>query len=262
MAAHPFLSLVGSKRIDSSPACFYDPGARGGTRPHRSLASEERPVADPPSSLSVPEERSWVLRAAAGDQEAMGVLYDAYIVRLYRYCLARVGNETDAEDLSEEIFVKVLGAVDGFEWRTIRSGADGASGGGEEKSAFAAWLFRIAHNHVVSFHRRASLRGTAGEVPEWIRDERRGPSELAVTKLSIEEAFEAVERLPEAQRDVIRLRFGAGLSVAETAEALGKQQTNVKVLQHKGIAKLRQLLAEPAADPGSEEEQPRARRRG
>jgi len=211
--------------------------------------------------LSVPEERSLALRGPAGDQEAMGVVYDADIARWYRHCLARVVYANAPADLAEEIFVKVLGAVDGFEWRTIRSGADSASGGGEEKSAFAAWLFRIAHNHVVSFHRRASVRGTAGEVPEWIRDERRGPSDLAVTKLSIEEAFAAVEQLPEAQRDVIRLRFGAGLSVAETAEALGKQQTNVKVLQHKGIAKLRQLLAEPDARPDSEEEQPRATRR-
>ncbi len=181
-------------------------------------------------------ERGIVQRAARGEQEAMGVLYDAYLTRLYRYCLARVGNETDAEDLAEEIFLKVLGAIDGFEWRTIGDGT---------RSPFAAWIFRIAHNHVVSHHRRAATRGPTAELSESIRDERRGPQELAETKLTIEEVFAAVQELPDAQREVILLRFGAGLTVAETAETLGKRQTNVKVLQHKGVQRLKRMLVEP-----------------
>jgi RNA polymerase sigma-70 factor (ECF subfamily) len=193
------------------------------------------------TGLPVHLERTLVERAARGDPEAIGLLYDAYLARLYRYCLARVGNETDAEDLAEEIFLKVLGAVGGFEWREFGAG---------DRSPFAAWLFRIAHNHVVSFHRRTAVRrrlvreDAGGDVPEWVRDEARGPQDLAETRLTIEEVFAVVEELPEAQRDVIRLRFGAGLSVAETAAALGKQQTNVKVLQHKGVQRLKQLLAE------------------
>ena len=165
----------------------------------------------------------------------MGVLYDAYLARVYRYCLARVGNEADAEDLAEEIFLKVLGAIDGFEWRPL---------GNSERSPFAAWLFRIAHNHVVSFHRRAAVRGPSLELSESLRDERRGPQELAETKLSIEEVFEAVRELPDAQREVVLLRFGAGLTVAETAETLEKQQGNVKVLQHKGVQRLKRMLLE------------------
>jgi RNA polymerase sigma-70 factor (ECF subfamily) len=196
-------------------------------------------VRESPNLLSVAVERQCVKLAADGDQEAVGLLYDAYVGRLFRYCLARVGNETDAEDLAEEIFLKVLGAIDGFVWRDI---------GGGERSPFAAWLFRIAHNHVVSFHRRATVHrrfvndAPGEEVPDWVADERRGPQELAETRLTIEEVFALVELLPEAQREVVRLRFGAGLSVAETAAALGKQQTNVKVLQHKGVQRLKQLL--------------------
>ena len=57
-----------------------------------------------------------------------------------------------------------------------------------------------------------------------------------------DEVFAAVEQLPPAQRDVIRLRFGAGLSVQETAEALEKQPTNVKVLQHKAVKRLKEIL--------------------
>src|SRR3546814_127041 len=158
---------------------------------------------------------------------------DAYVAPLYRFCLARVGNETDAEDLTEEIFLKVMRAVAKFEWRPLPLGANG-----EERSPFRAWIFRIARNHVVSHYRRTASRPTAGEVPEWIQDETRGPAEMAELAMTVDEVFAAVEQLSQAQREVILLRFGSGLSVAETAEALEKNQTNVKVLQHKGIKRL------------------------
>ena len=187
--------------------------------------------------LSPEEERSLVDRAKAGENEALGRLYDAYVARLYRYCLTRVGDETEAEDLTEEIFLKVLGAIDRFEWRP---GAEG------QRIPFGAWIFRIARNEVASFQRRTAARPRRAEfsdlVAERLRDEGRGPQELAETKLTIEEVFRAVRQLPEAQRDVILLRFASGLSVKETAESLGKNVPNVKVLQHKGVQRLREVL--------------------
>jgi RNA polymerase sigma-70 factor (ECF subfamily) len=197
--------------------------------------------------LSPEAERDAVDRARFGDQEALGVLYDAYLPRLYRYCLSRVGNETDAEDLAEEIFLKVLGAIEGFRWQSAER-APGREGdlSANERIPFGAWLFRIAHNHVVSFHRRAATRGTVSELNEAIRDANRGPEELTETKITVEEVFTAVRELPDAQRDVILLRFASGLSVAETAATLNKNETNVKVLQHKGVQRLKKILAAAA----------------
>jgi len=179
-----------------------------------------------------------VAHAQRGDAESLGGLYDLYLTQVYRYCLGRVRNAADAEDLTEEIFLKVIGAIEGFEWRPL---------GDSDRSPFRAWVFRIAHNHVVSFHRRAATRGPTSELSETLRDERRGPQELAETKLAIEEVFEAVRELPDAQREVILLRFASGLTVAETAEVLDKQQTNVKVLQHKGVQRLKRIMEERAA---------------
>ncbi len=210
----------------------------------------------PSDGLSPQLERSLVDRARRGDQEALGLLYDAYLPRLYRYCLNRVGNETDAEDLAEEIFLKVLSAIDGFQWQPAAR-ADGPDarvdgrGDQEERIPFGAWLFRIAHNHVVSFHRRAATRGPVSELSETLRDHQRGPEELTETKITVEEVFVAVRELPEAQREVILLRFASGLSIAETAEALGKNETNVKVLQHKGVQRLKRMLADDANVPGT-----------
>lgn len=243
------------------PACSVD---TLDTRRMERLVVEHSPTqrlasGGTPREVLPPEvERDLVDRARRRDQEAFGLLYDAYLPRLYRYCLTRVGNETDAEDLAEEIFLKVFRAIEGFQWRATGSPAAGAAdeddppmadpppsspNGQEPRVPFAAWLFRIAHNHVVSFHRRSATRGPAAELTESIRDDRRGPAELTEAKVATEEVFEAVRQLPEAQRDVILLRFASGLSVAETAEALGKQQTNVKVLQHKGIQRLKRMLS-------------------
>ena len=195
-------------------------------------------MAENSSSRAVADEREYVQRCADGDQEAAGLLYDVYVTRLYRYCLARVSNEADAEDLAEEIFLKALGAIDRFEWRDL---------GASDRSPFGAWLFRIAHNHVASHHHRVAVRGPMSEIPEWIPDGKRGPADLAETQITIEEVFKLVDQLPEAQREVIRLRFGAGLNIAETAEALDKRQGNVKVLQHKAVKRLRSMLMQEAA---------------
>lgn len=188
--------------------------------------------------LTLEAERALVARAGQGEGAAVGQLYDLYMTQVYRYCLGRVRNPADAEDLTEEIFLKVMGAIEGFEWRTL---------GDSERSPFRSWLFRIAHNHVVSFHRRAAARGATTELTDSLPDDRRSPQDLAETKITIEEVMEVVRQLPDAQRDVILLRFVSGLSVAETADVLDKQQTNVKVLQHKGVQRLKRML-EAAAE--------------
>ena len=205
-----------------------------GIRAERAEAAPDDMPNPPSHSLKPDEERSLVDRARSGDQDAMGALYDAYSDRLYRYCLTRVGDETDAEDLAEDVFLKVLGAIDRFEWRPGEAG---------QRIPFGAWLFRIARNEVASYRRRAASRPQSTELPEVLRDTQRGPAELAETKLTIEEVFRAVRELPDAQREVILLRFASGLTVKETAAALGKKEPNVKVLQHKGVQRLRAIFA-------------------
>ena len=181
----------------------------------------------------------------AQDADAFGAIYEAYLPRLYRYCLARLRDPIEAEDAAEDIFVRVLSSIDRFRWRPM----------GADRSPLAAWIFRIAHNHLVSIYRRAAARPGAEPLSETIADERRGPADLAERRSEIDEAFAAVALLPEAQRDVVLLRFGAGLSVAETAAALNKNAGNVKVLQHKGIRRLREILdgEDPPARRGGRE---------
>ena len=177
------------------------------------------------------EERSIVDAARAGDQAALSELYTLYFPRVYRYILARTGNTYDAEDLAEEVFMKVLEAIDRFQWR---------------EAPFSAWLFRIAHNALISQRRKDGVRGRSGPLSDGIALDSQSPDDMVANRLALNEIMDAAQNLPEAQRQVITLRFAAGLSVAETARAMNKGEGNVKVIQHKAIAKLRETVRSKA----------------
>ena len=180
-------------------------------------------------NLDAHGERALVDAAKAGDEAALAELYSLYFPRVYRYILARMGNPYDAEDLTEEVFLRVLDAIGRFQWR---------------EAPFSAWLFRIAHNAVISQRRKEGARGRSSPLSEALPVDSQGPEEMVENRLALNEIMKAAETLPEAQRRVISLRFAAGLTVAETARAMGKGEGNVKVIQHKAIAKLRVMLAQ------------------
>jgi RNA polymerase sigma-70 factor, ECF subfamily len=173
------------------------------------------------------DEQAIVIAAQGGDQGALSALYEFYFQRVYRYVSARLGNGEDAEDVTEEIFLRLIDNLGSFSFRGL---------------PFGAWIFRIARNEIVSHVRRQKVRSATAPLTEFIPDLSADHVTEIETQFTIAIVREAAERLPEAQRQVIALRFGAGLSVAETAQALKKTENNVKVLQHKAIAKLQTMV--------------------
>ena len=173
------------------------------------------------------DEQAVVTAAQRGDQGAFSELYEYYFPRVYRYVSARLGNSEDAEDVTEEIFLRLIGNIGSFSFRGL---------------PFGAWVFRIARNEVVSHVRRQKVRSATAPLTEFIPDLSQDHVSEIEIQFTIAVVREATEKLPEAQRQVITLRFGAGLSVAETAQALKKTENNVKVLQHKAIAKLQTMV--------------------
>lgn len=185
-------------------------------------AAEESPAPNPAA------ERAVVERACGGDIRAVEELYSLYVNRIYRYVASRVsGNHAEAEDLTAEIFVKMVEALPRYQQR---------------ETPFQSWIFRIANNHVVDHYRRSGSRPSRPIDDLDFADPTIGPEDLVAQQWSLAEVFEAVKQLPEAQRRVIELRFGADRSVRETAQILAKSENNVKVLQFKAIEKLRKLL--------------------
>ncbi len=166
--------------------------------------------------------------ARQGNREAFAALYRSHADRVYRYCLARLSDTGAAEDVTATVFMRAWQAIERYQ----PTGAP-----------FAAWLFRIAHNEVVSHLRRARRPSDSslGELDLVATDPAARSDELAVRQ--------ALQQLTELQRQVIAYRFAAGLTHMEIAELMGRNANAVKQLQHSAIVRLRRLLA-VAGDAG------------
>ena len=173
------------------------------------------------------EEENLVLRAQQYDQRAFAQLYEEHFDKIYRYVALRIGNRTEAEDITQQVFLKALQSISSFRWRGI---------------PFSAWLFRIAHNQVVDYLRKKTRQATVpvGESTVSLID---GPQLIVEQKLDIEQLLLAIKRLTQAQREVISLRFAGELPIAQAAKIMGKSQGAVKALQHSAIVALRKALS-------------------
>ena len=177
-----------------------------------------------------------VRRAQSGDAEAFGLLYDRYVELVYRYTYYRVGNPTLAEDLTSETFTRALRRISTFSWQ----GRD-----------FGAWLVTIARNLIADHFKSARFRlelptadllGTSAERPA------AGPEGQVLDSLTNAALLDAVRQLGPEQQECVVLRFLEGLTVAETALAMGKKPGAVKALQYRAVRSLGRLLP-PGLEP-------------
>ena len=174
------------------------------------------------------EEESLVRLAQKHDAEAFGQLYDQHFDRIYRYLAFKTGDRTEAEDLTQQVFLKAWDAIGSYK---------------PKGTPFASWLFRIAHNQLVDHLRKQSKRKEAPLEETVMAPSSSDPSLIAEKNLRIEELAAACEHLTEAQREVISLRFAAGLSTAEVAKAMGRSEGAIKQLQHSALVALRKTMS-------------------
>jgi RNA polymerase sigma-70 factor, ECF subfamily len=171
--------------------------------------------------------RQLVASAQRGDRAALEELYRLHFDRIYGYLQLSVGNRHDAEDLTNQTFIKMLESIDRFVWR---------------QAPFSAWLFRIAHNLAMD-HFRAGRRWQPEEEP---RDEpdavEPSAEDEAFETIGLESVLEMIEGLSSDQRDGLTLKFVFDFSNAEVATILGKTEGAVKSLQHRALATLERSL--------------------
>ncbi len=173
-----------------------------------------------------------VAEAQAGDPEAFGRIFDEFHGAIYRFVASRVGRPSDAEDLTQLVFVKALEALPRYEARGI---------------PFGGWLFRLARNATIDHSRtnrdHADLAAATSRPTE-----DRGPEGLAILRTDLDAVAAALQRLTPDQREVVALRFFAGLSPREVAGLMGRNEGTIRGLQFRAIEALRRQLGVKTKD--------------
>jgi RNA polymerase sigma-70 factor (ECF subfamily) len=162
---------------------------------------------------------------ARQDPSAFAALYDAYYTRVYNYLRYRIDDDATAEDLCAQVFERLLTHIGRYE---------------PERGPFEPWLFAIARNALNDHWRRMKLRrfislDSLWRQPATIED----PQQRAEQAEQLRSLQAALSTLDERMRDLVSLKFGAGLSNREIASATGLSESNVGVLLYRAVQKLR-----------------------
>ena len=173
-----------------------------------------------------------VARVKDGDADAFGVLYVRYLDRIYRYLRLRIGNDHDAEDLTETVFVRTFQAIDRYE---------------ERGWPFSAYLYQVARN-VLADHYRTLKQTTSLEGLEPIDSAATPVDDLVVHREQLGLVQQALATLPEDYQEVIRLRVILKLPTADVAQWLGRSEGAVRVLLYRALRRLRDVVSKMSDD--------------
>ncbi len=180
------------------------------------------------------DESDLIRRAQDYDSSAFAEIYERYYQGIHNYIYYRVSDDCLAEDLTAEVFLKAMEAIESFTFRGV---------------PLSAWLYRIANNLVIDHFRRQPRHGSVPleETQVSTRDNPLDVLEHGLTRQSLQRAL---GELTEEQQQVVILKFVDGLSNNEVAQALGKSEGAIKSLQHRALSSLGRLLGE-ASENGS-----------
>jgi RNA polymerase sigma-70 factor (ECF subfamily) len=172
-------------------------------------------------------EEKLVKQAVGGKSSAFGPLYDHYQPMIYRFVLVKVGRREDAEDITHQVFLSAWQNIAGYKHRG---------------HPFSSWLYQIARNQVVDHYRaKKSEISIENMDPEYFVTPASAQFDLT-TKLEMEKVRAAIAQLKPDHQDVIILRFIEDLPLKETAAAMEKTEGAIKLIQHRAIKELKNLL--------------------
>jgi RNA polymerase sigma-70 factor (ECF subfamily) len=176
--------------------------------------------------MSSSEEATLVQRAKRGDPAAFAEIYDRCQPAIYRYVYYQVNDTATAEDLTGEVFVRLVEKIDRFTYRG---------------RPLLAWLYTIARN-LITDHRRRTRHDQPLELEKQPISDASNVESTVEHTLAQYRVVKAIEGLTDDQRQVILLKFIEGVDNATAADVLGKSINAVKALQHRALASLRRIL--------------------
>lgn len=175
-------------------------------------------------------ERALIERAKS-DPEAFGMLYDRHFAQIYRFVFSRLRDQTAAEDVTSEVFLKALRSIPRYQY-TGRP--------------FTAWLYQIAVNTINDRYR--SSRPTV-DLDDMFDLAASGPGleDVAAQRAELRHIWAAIEQLPTPQRTALVLKFQEDMKIADIAAVMGKSEGAIKLLIHRGVTRLRSVMKESRA---------------
>ena len=172
-------------------------------------------------------ELNLIRQAQEGDKEAYGQLYDRYIAQIYRFVVVKVTNKDEAQDLTHEVFLSA--------WQNLTNYK-------HQGFPFSSWLYQIARNKVIDHYRTKKDHADVYEIDEeFVKVASVVESNLDV-RLAMDDIKKALTTLSDEQKDVIVMKFVEDLSNEEIAKAMNKSEGAIRLLQHRAINNLKELL--------------------
>jgi RNA polymerase sigma-70 factor (ECF subfamily) len=172
-------------------------------------------------------EQELVKKAQNGEAQAFGLLYDTHIEPIYRFVYLKVSHKADAEDITQQIFLNA--------WQNIRRYR-------HKGFPFSSWLYKIAHNAVIDFYRSRNVRADVDlESVEETAQENRIDQETDYN-FALEAIEKVIRQLPPNQQSIIIMRFVDDLPTKEIARILEKNEGAIRVIQHRALKRLKQIL--------------------
>jgi RNA polymerase sigma-70 factor (ECF subfamily) len=180
-----------------------------------------------PRRRPLQDESTLVQRAQQRDSQAFSEIYEAYFDKIYRYIALRIRNDMEAEDLTQQVFMKVLHSISSYKNQGV---------------PFSSWVYRIAHNQVVDFLRQHNKRATVDIDGLPLPDTGDDPQHIMEKEYDIEQLKTAMKQLTDSQQEVLALRFTGEMPIVQCAGIMGKSEGAIKALQHSAVQALRKAL--------------------
>lgn len=163
--------------------------------------------------------------AKAGKDSAFSKLYELYFDKIFRFAFYRVSHKEVAEDITEEVFIRAFTSLSSL----------------DKAGSFESWLYQIARNRIIDYYRAKKLLLPLDDLENTLEYE---TNIIDSVNLQFDQKIflKVLRDLPEDQQTIVRLKFYEDLSNTEIADLTGKTEGSIRVLQHRALIKLKELI--------------------